>query len=53
MKTFIKMNKFDQQRLQMVEDQIRRRGIKDKRVLNAMETVPRHLFVDKPHKQLA
>jgi len=53
MKTFNKMNEFDQQRLQMVEDQIRRRGIKDKRVLNAMETVPRHLFIEKPQQQLA
>ena len=47
------MNKFDQQRLQMVEDQIRRRGISDKRVLNAMATVPRHLFVEKHQQQLA
>jgi len=30
----------------MVEEQIRARGIKDKRVLAAMETVERHLFVD-------
>lgn len=29
----------------MVEEQILARGIKDKRVLRAMETVPRHLFV--------
>ena len=47
------MNKFDQRRLQMVEDQILRRGISDKRVLNAMETVPRHLFVEKHQQQLA
>ena len=47
------MNKFEQHRLQMVEDQIRRRGISDKRVLNAMETVPRHLFVEKHQQQLA
>lgn len=45
--------KFDQQRAQMVEDQIRRRGISDKRVLHAMATVQRHLFVDKYEKQLA
>lgn len=37
----------------MVEDQIRRRGISDKRVLHAMATVQRHLFVDKYEKQLA
>jgi protein-L-isoaspartate(D-aspartate) O-methyltransferase len=32
-------------RLRMVEDQIRRRDVRDRRVLQAMETVPRHLFV--------
>ncbi len=47
------MNKFDQLRLQMVEDQIRGRGISDKRVLNAMATVPRHLFVEKHQQQLS
>ena len=47
------MNKFDKQRTQMVEDQIRRRGISDKRVLNAMATVPRHLFVEKHQQQLS
>ncbi len=30
----------------MVENQIRARGITDESVLRAMETVPRHLFVD-------
>ena len=34
-----------QDRLRMVETQIRRRDVKDPRVLQAMETVPRHLFV--------
>lgn len=29
----------------MVETQIRRRGVKDRRVLEVMERVPRHLFV--------
>jgi len=29
----------------MVRDQIRHRGVADQRVLSAMETVPRHLFV--------
>ena len=53
MRTLKVMNNFDQQRLQMVADQIQRRGISDKRVLQTMETVPRHLFVDEPHKQLA
>ena len=36
---------FPEDRLRMVDDQIRRRGVKDPRVLRAMETVPRHLFV--------
>ena len=30
----------------MVETQIKARGVKDARVLRAMETIPRHLFVD-------
>ncbi len=47
------MNTFDQHRLQMVEDQIRRRGISDKRVLSTMATVPRHLFVEKHQQQLS
>ncbi len=33
------------ERRRMVEGQIRRRGVKDERVLRAMEKVPRHLFV--------
>jgi protein-L-isoaspartate(D-aspartate) O-methyltransferase len=32
-------------RRRMVEEQIRRRGIRDERVLEAMAVVPRHLFV--------
>jgi len=32
-------------RARMVTDQIERRGVSDPRVLRAMETVPRHLFV--------
>ncbi|MEQ1827558.1 MAG: protein-L-isoaspartate(D-aspartate) O-methyltransferase [Pirellula sp.] len=32
-------------RLDMVEQQIRRRGIRDERVLDAMKRIPRHLFV--------
>lgn len=34
-------------RKRMVREQIRSRGIQDPRVLQALETVPRHLFVDK------
>ena len=33
-------------REKMVEEQIRRRGVKDKKVLEVMRKVPRHLFVD-------
>ena len=47
MKTLKVIDKFDQQCAQMVEDQIRKRGITDRRVLLAMKTVPRHLFVNK------
>ncbi len=36
---------YREDRLRMVEDQIRRRDVKDPRVLRAMETVQRHLFV--------
>ena len=36
---------FLEDRLRMVHDQIRRRDVKDPRVLRAMEGVPRHLFV--------
>ena len=32
-------------RARMVKEQIERRGVSDARVLRAMETVPRHLFV--------
>lgn len=37
--------KFQEQRHSMVETQIKARGVKDPRVLQAMRTVPRHLFV--------
>lgn len=40
------MDRFWKQRARMVETQIKARGITDPRVLAAMETVPRHLFVD-------
>src|SRR4051812_35532868 len=36
---------FSNQRIAMVELQLRRRGIKDERVLRAMERVPRHEFI--------
>jgi protein-L-isoaspartate(D-aspartate) O-methyltransferase len=37
----------------MVEDQIKRRGITDKRVLTAMEEIPRHKFVEEGLKGVA
>ena len=37
------------ERRAMVEQQIRRRGIRDERVLEAMATVPRHEFVPAPY----
>lgn len=36
---------YQKERLAMVEEQLRRRGISDSRVLEAMGKVPRHLFV--------
>jgi len=36
---------FEKQREQMVETQIRARGVKDGKVLQAMRRVPRHLFI--------
>ncbi len=41
------------QRTAMVEAQIRRRGITDARVLEAMRAVPRHRFVPEPLQHLA
>ncbi len=40
-------------RSRMVEQQLRRRGIGDERVLRAMEVVPRELFVEEPARTLA
>ena len=40
------MDRYVKQRMKMVESQIRARGIRDPRVLKAMETIPRHLFVN-------
>ena len=36
---------YDALRHQMIEQQLRGRGIHDQRVLEAMRAVPRHLFV--------
>lgn len=40
------LKEYEAARFAMVEDKIARRGIKDTRVLRAMEKVPRHFFVD-------
>src|SRR5215470_2914942 len=40
-------------RLEMVEKDLRARGIKDERVLQAMSTIPRHRFVDERLRSLA
>ena len=44
---------YEKMRLSMVEDQIKRRGVKDERVLNAMREVPRHEFVPAHLKKYA
>lgn len=44
---------FADARREMVERQIRRRGVKDPRVLQAMERVERHLFVPAANERLA
>lgn len=46
-------NKFKQQRLKMVEQQIAERGVTDRKVLNVMKKVKRHLFVSPELKYLA
>jgi protein-L-isoaspartate(D-aspartate) O-methyltransferase len=44
---------FVSQRDQMVRDQIERRGIQDPRVLSALRSVPRHLFVPSDQRHWA
>lgn len=44
---------FEKRRQEMVEKDIKARGIKDQRVLNAMLTVQRHLFVDENQQNKA
>lgn len=44
---------FVTERRLMVERQLRGRGISDRRVLEAFETVPRHLFVPEEYRHLA
>jgi protein-L-isoaspartate(D-aspartate) O-methyltransferase len=44
---------FETARRQMVEYQIRRRGINNQRVLDAFAAIPRHLFVPSEYRHLA
>ena len=46
-------DRFAEQRRNMVEEQIRLRGVADPAVLAAMEKVPRHLFVPPPQRPAA
>ena len=47
------MDKYERERKQMVKDQIERRGLHEKRLLTALETVPRHLFVPEEYRYAA
>lgn len=49
----LEQESFDKMRQEMVEEQIRARGVKDRAVLKAMERVPRHLFVPEGVRELA
>lgn len=44
---------YEAQRQSMVKFDIKARGIKDQKVLNAMLKIPRHLFVDKSYRKYA
>ncbi len=44
---------YAEQRKEMVRNQLESRGISDERVLQAMEEVPRHLFIDEKFRHLA
>ena len=46
-------NKYSDQRLIMVEDQIIKRGIEDQRVLDVMKAVERHKFVPEKYTESA
>ena len=48
-----KVKNWEEERLQMVDTQLVKRGIKDKKVLEVMRKVPRHLFVPEEFRQSA
>lgn len=50
---FIHQDEYAGLRNQMVETQIKARGVKDKKVLEAMKKVPRHLFVPSAYQSSA
>jgi protein-L-isoaspartate(D-aspartate) O-methyltransferase len=45
--------KLREYRMSMVNTQLKKRGIKDKHILNAMKTIPRHKFVSTPLQMLS
>jgi len=47
------IDKYYEERIRMVENQIKRRGIEDSAVLEAMRSVPRHLFVPEAYRPRA
>jgi protein-L-isoaspartate(D-aspartate) O-methyltransferase len=47
------MDKYERERKQMVKSQIERRGLHERRLLTAFETVPRHLFVPEEYRYAA
>lgn len=44
---------YERERLRMVKEQLSQRDIRDQRVLEAMSTVPRHLFTPQEYRDLA
>jgi protein-L-isoaspartate(D-aspartate) O-methyltransferase len=44
---------FERERMRMVDEQLRRRGIQEPRLLQAMLKVPRHRFIPTEHRHLA
>jgi protein-L-isoaspartate(D-aspartate) O-methyltransferase len=47
------MDRFEHERKQMIKEQIERRGLRERRLLTALETVPRHLFVPEEYRYAA
>ena len=50
MKKMVNSQFFSKDRLEMVESQIKRRGINNERILQAFRTIPRHLFVPEKYQ---